>query len=101
MKALFLIAAAVLLAACGSKTERELRKVQPPQVVTKVVERFRPLPSWATEQLPNKPPANGTVEALKDANNARADTIDLANCQRRLLVRIEKGETVDAKTCRK
>lgn len=100
MKALIVLAA-LLLAACGSQTERQLSKVQPPQVVTKVVETFRPLPSWATEQLPNVPPKDGTVESLKNANNARADTIDRANCERRLLVKIEKGEKVDAKACRK
>lgn len=85
------------LSACG--TQRALTKVQPPRVVTKVVEVYKPLPAWATAPLPNQPPADSTVESLVRANNARAATLDMANCERRLLARIDKGEKVDRKAC--
>lgn len=85
------------LSACGP--ERNLRRVQPPKVVTKVVEVYKPLPAWATAPLPNQRPQDSTVESLVRANNARAATIDMANCERRLLAKIDKGEKVDRKSC--
>ena len=92
--------AALLLSACGSKVEREMTKLQPPVVVTKTVEVYRALPDWATQQVPNKPPADGTVVALKDANNARAGTLDWVNCRSRLLAKWDKGESVSIEDCK-
>src|SRR5688500_16263041 len=93
--------AALLMTACGSKIEREMTKLQPPVVVTKTVEVYRALPDWATQQVPNKPPADGTVGGLKDANNARAHTLDWVNCRSRLLAKWDKGEPVSIKDCGK
>lgn len=93
-----LLALTLLLPACS--TERALRKVQPPKVVTKVVEVYKPLPDWAVKPLPNVPPKDSTVESLVKANNARAETLDLANCERRLLAKIDKGEPVNPKDCK-
>lgn len=70
-----------------------------PQAVRVPVEAYRPLPSWATEPLPMPFPADGTVEARVRSEHARGVVIDLANCHRRLLVRIDKGEVVDEKEC--
>lgn len=94
MRVLFLLPLLVGWTACE-------RRPNVPQTVTVVVEKFKPLPEWATAQVPNVPPANGSVEALKDANNARAGTIDYVNCRSRLLARIDKGEQVSPKECRK
>lgn len=99
MKAAFLLPLILALTACPGPVERALVKLQPPVVVTKVVEKYKPLPTWATEQLPNTPPANSTIEALKDANNRRADTVDFANCRSRLLIQLDKGEKVTGKEC--
>lgn len=95
------LGAALILSGCGKTTEQALRDVQPPKVVTKVVETYRPLPDWATEELPNQPPADKSVEALVKANNARAGTIDYANCRSRLLKALDGGKKVDPKECRK
>jgi hypothetical protein len=86
------------LAGCAS-TEKSLRYVQPPTVVTKVVETRVKLPSWATEPVPNKPPVDKSVESIVKANNARADTLDYVNCRSRLIARVQAGEKVDHLEC--
>jgi hypothetical protein len=68
--------------------------------VTVVVEKFKPLPEWATAQLPNAAPVDGTVRAVLLSNDQRAATIDYANCRSRLLVRLDKGEKHDLKECK-
>jgi len=88
----------VTLAGCGS-LQKSLREVQPPTVVKEVVETRVKLPSWATEPLPNQPPVDKSVESIVKANNARADTIDYANCRSRLIERVQAGEKVDRKEC--
>lgn len=96
------LAALIALALAGCQTtEGALRDVQPLTVVTKVVEKRVDLPAWATEPLPNTAPADKSVEAVVKANNARAETIDYANCRSRLIQRVQAGEKVDAKECRK
>lgn len=101
MKTAAILIVSLALMACRTPAERVLAEVQPPVVVTKVVEKRIPLPAWATEPLPNQPPADGTVEALKNANNRRADLVDYANCRSRLLIQLDKGEKVSGKECRK
>jgi hypothetical protein len=71
-----------------------------PQTVTVVVEKFKPLPEWATAQLPNAGPVDGTVRALLLSNDQRAATIDYATCRARLLSRLDKGEKPDLKECK-
>jgi hypothetical protein len=92
---------ALALAGCGKTIDSQLRDVQPPQIVTKVVEKRVDLPTWATEQLPNVAPADKSLKALVKANNARADTVDYANCRSRLIEKVQRGEKVDPKDCRK
>ena len=89
---------ALALVGCAS-TEKSLRDVQPPTVVTKVVETRVKLPSWATEQVPNRAPVDKSVEAIVKANNARADTLDYVNCRSRLIERVQAGEKVDYLAC--
>lgn len=70
-----------------------------PEQVTVVVEKFRPLPAWAKEPLPKPQPADGTVRERIRSEHARGVVIDLANCHRRLLARLDSGEAVDPKEC--
>jgi hypothetical protein len=94
-----IVLALILLALVGC--QRFVAKPNVPQTVTVVVEKFKPLPLWATAQLPNSPPVDGTVGALWHTNEQRAATIDYENCKNRLLARIDKGETVSTKECSK
>jgi hypothetical protein len=93
-----LIPLCALLAATGC--QRFVAKPNIPQTVTVVVEKFKPLPEWATAQLPNAAPVDGTVRALLLSNDQRAATIDYANCRARLLSRLDKGEKPDLKECK-
>lgn len=82
------------LAGCG----REARPNVPKQV-TVVVERFKPLPAWATTPLAKPEPVDGTVGARARSHEARGGVIDVANCDRRLLARLDAGEAVDPREC--
>lgn len=95
MRTLILIAAVLLLTGWGSCQ----RKPNVPKQVTVVVERFKPLPDWATEPLPKPEPADGSVGARVRSHEARGGTIDTANCHRRLLRKLDKGEPVDKREC--
>lgn len=95
------VCALVLLALVGCKTtEDRVGSVTQPRVVTQVVERYRDIPEWATVELPNRAPVDKSVEALVKANNARAATIDRANCERRLLKALDDGKKVDPRACK-
>jgi hypothetical protein len=93
-----IVLALILLALVGC--QRFVSKPNVPQTVTVTVEKWRPLPLWATAQLPNSPPVDGTVGALWHTNEQRAATLDYANCRSRLLARLDKGETPDVKECK-
>lgn len=84
----------VLAALSGCKTVPNI-----PEVVRVPVETFRPLPSWATDPLPVPQPADGTVEARVRSHDARGAQLELVNCHRRLLARLDKGEAVDKREC--
>ena len=99
LQAALMLLACAALAGCGRSLTGQLKDIEPPSVVAMEVERTIPLPAWATAPLPNTPPANGTVEALVKANDARAATIDYANCRSRLIERVQAGEKVDRKEC--
>ncbi|GAB3755170.1 hypothetical protein [Lysobacter olei] len=95
MRTLTLTATVMALAAC--QTTPKLPQV--PEQVTVVVERYKPLPSWATEQLVKPLAASGKVGDRLENEEARGGVIDVANCHRRLLARLDMGEAVDKKEC--
>lgn len=90
------LAALIVLALAGCATTSG-----PPQVVTRTVEVFKPLPAWATETLPNDRPASGRVGDIVSTNNRRAEWLDYANCRSRLLRQLDDGNEVDPKACKK
>ena len=91
---LFALAVAAGLAGCAGPV-----KHAPPEIAHVVVKERMSLPTWATDALVKPMPANGTVGArLKDEDD-RGNTIDLANCHRKLLRMMDKGEAVDPKEC--
>lgn len=92
MKHAVIVLACAALAACQTVPNV-------PEQVTVVVEKFRPLPSWATEPLAKPVPADGTVGERVRSEHARGVVIDVANCHRRLLARLDKGEAIDRKEC--
>jgi D-alanyl-D-alanine dipeptidase len=75
------------------------RRPNVPEQVTVVVEKYRPLPTWATAPLDKPQPADGTVGERVRSEHARGVVIDLANCHRRLLGLLDKGEPVDDAEC--
>lgn len=87
--------AALLLTGWGSCE----RRPNVPEQVTVVVEKFKPLPDWATAPLPKPERADGTIGALSRSHEARGSTIDVANCHRALLRRLDAGEPVDKRAC--
>lgn len=95
MRTVTLAAIVLALAACQSAPKFP----QVPEQVTVVVERYKPLPSWATEQLVKPEAASGKVGDRLRNEEARGGVIDVSNCHRRLLARLDKGEAVDKKEC--
>lgn len=95
MRTVTLLATVLALPACQSAPKLP----QVPEQVTVVVERYKPLPSWATEQLVKPEAASGKVGDRLRNEEARGGVIDVSNCHRRLLARLDKGETVDKKEC--
>lgn len=90
---LLLLATTLALAACAH-TAPNL-----PEQVTVVVERYKPLPAWATAPLAKPEPTDGTVGARTRSHEARGGVIDVANCDRRLLALLDAGQAVDPKEC--
>lgn len=70
-----------------------------PQQVIVTVERYKPLPAWATDPLPKPMPFDATVGARLHTNEARGGVIDIANCDRQLLKLLDAGTPVDPKVC--
>lgn len=91
---IFLLVCMTLMTGC-------LEGVKPniPEQVIVTVEKYKPLPTWATDQLIVPMPADGTVGARLETNNKRGLTLDIANCHRRLLAKLDRGETVNDKEC--
>ena len=75
------------------------RRPNVPATVTVVVERYKPLPAWATAPLPKPQAADGTVLQHLRNEEARGGVIDVANCHRRLLVKLDQGAAVDKREC--
>lgn len=86
------LALCLLLSACATVPNI-------PEQITVVVEKFKPLPAWATDELPKPVAADGTVGARVRSEDARGHVIDLANCHRRLLRRLDAGQAVDRREC--
>lgn len=95
MRTLTLTAVVIALAACQSAPTLP----QVPEQVPVVVERYKPLPSWATEPLVKPQAASGKVGDRLQNEEARGGVIDVSNCHRRLLARLDKGEVVDSREC--
>jgi len=70
-----------------------------PEKVAVTVEKYKPLPVWATKPLQLPLPADSTVGARLESNNKRGLVIDLANCHRKVLAKLDRGETVSEKEC--
>lgn len=96
-----LIAAVLLplaLAACQSVPDLpDLPEL--PGTTTVVVERYRDLPAWATEPLHVAPRADGRVESHLRHEAALQAAVDLANCHRRLLARLDAEQPVAPSEC--
>ena len=92
MRTLILLIAIALLSAC-----KTLPTV--PEKITVVVEKYKPLPDWATKPLRKPMPADGTIGEIMASEFSRGVIIDLANCRARLLLKLDRGEAVDAKDC--
>ncbi len=96
------LALIVLLAACGRETKPNV-----PDTVYVTVEKFKPLPEWATAPVDVPKPARkgDTVrDHLKheDALDAAFDRLNgEINCRLRLLVKLDKGEAVSREECGK
>ena len=98
MKAILMIAA-LALTACQTTPNV-------PETVTVVVEKYKPLPEWATTPITAAKPPKATTgrEYLRreSALDALVDyVLGIANCDRRLLAKLDKGEPVDRKECGK
>lgn len=95
MRVLFaLVAVLALLGLSGCATAPNV-----PRQVIVTVEKFKPLPAWATDPLAKPEAADGSVGARVRSEAERGITIDLANCHRLLLKKLDAGETVDPKAC--
>jgi hypothetical protein len=71
-----------------------------PATVMVPIEKFKPLPAWATDPLVKPAPADGTVGAHLKSEAERGAVIDYANCVRKLLKALDDNAGVDAKACR-
>ena len=98
-KPLTLIAIGIILAIMSALMGGCASAPTIPETVTVTVEKYKPLPTWATETLPKPAPANDTVAERLKSNDARGGVIDYANCLRELLVRLDKGEVVGKEDC--
>ena len=92
MRTLIILLALAQLAACQSTP-----KV--PETVTVVVEKYKPLPDWATKAYAKPQPVDGTVGAMLESDSAKGYLLDVLLCHRRLLSLLDKGEAVDPKSC--
>lgn len=91
--------ALVVLALCGFGSCGPVKQA-PPEVATIAVKERAPVPTWATEALVKPMPKSGKVGDRLKNEDARGQTIDLANCHRKLLRMLDKGEKVDPAECK-
>lgn len=93
MRLLLLVVMCVTLMGCP------LTKPQLPKETYIVVEKYKPLPDWATRPYQMPQPADGTVGERTKSNEARGTLLEILFCHRRLLSLLDKGEKVDEKEC--
>jgi hypothetical protein len=86
--------AATLLTACASGPPPI------PKTVTVVVERYKPLPTWATKQVAKPMPATDMVGDRLTDENARGAVIDFCNCITGLLAKLDAGQPVKLDDCK-
>lgn len=91
----------VLLLHAGCKSDEGLNRVQPPTVVTKIVEKRVDLPTWATEQIIIPLPVDGKVRSVIDSHSERGAWLQYVNCRSRLIEKVQAGENVNIKDCSK
>ena len=72
---------------------------KPPEKVYITVEKFKPLPLWATQPIAKPYASDGSVGAVLGSEFDRGTVIDLMNCHRLLLAKLDAGEPVDPKAC--
>lgn len=92
-----IVAALLALALAACQSVPELPEL--PRTTTVVVERYRDLPAWATEPLQVTPRADGRVESHLRHEAALQAAVDLANCHRRLLARLDAEQPVAPSEC--
>lgn len=72
-----------------------------PKTVTVVVEKFKPLPAWATEPMVKPQLMDGTVGAHLKREEALDAAFDYSNCVRKLLKALDTNASVDVKECQR
>ena len=94
MRFVLLVLICVMITGCFWNTKDDLPKET---IIT--VEKFKPLPSWATEQYQIPQPTDGTVGARAVSHEERGWLLETLLCHRHLLTLLDKGEKADAKEC--
>lgn len=95
--------AVLMLAACSRYPARTVIKPDTPlpQTVAVTVTEWRPVPTWAIEPVQVPPRQNDTVGEHLRHEHALEQATKLMNCHRRLLRRLNAGETPERKECEK
>lgn len=90
----------LLLASClpACKTAPKLPEL--PEAIHHVVEEYRPLPGWATIELPLPPLESTTVQGHLKREKALEAIVEQANCHRKLLRQLDAGRAHDSAACR-
>lgn len=100
MRTLVLILATLLLAGCP--LEQVVRSdARPPKIATVTVTEHEKTPSWATDDLLIPHRTDDSVGAHLRNEDAQDAVLELAQCHRRLLRRMDAGEKVNPKECKK
>ena len=89
----------ILILLCIAVSGCSSAPIKTPERITVVVEKYKPLPLWATAPIAKPMPADGTVGEALASEFSRGVIIDLLNCHRRLLAKLDKGEPVNPKEC--
>jgi hypothetical protein len=93
MRALSLAIIIPILFGCASNPPRL------PKTVEVVVERYRPLPEWATEQRAVPALESSTVEGHLKRENRLEGEAELSNCHRQLLKQLDENKVVNPRDC--
>jgi hypothetical protein len=70
-----------------------------PKIVEVPVERYRPLPDWATTERPVPQAKDGRVISRLANEHERGLENELSNCHRRLLKQLDNNQAVDPRSC--